>query len=110
MTDTRAAFEAHFQLSSRQAKKDNAGEYIDQFVRARWEGWQAAINMFTPSPYQPDMSKKWQNVNISIPPAPPMPPSKVGPIACQQRMKEAGQPYPRTCPSCGLGPCHRRVA
>lgn len=42
MTDTRAAFEAHFQLSQRQAKKDNAGEYIDEFVRAKWEGWQAA--------------------------------------------------------------------
>lgn len=43
-------------------------------------------------------------------PAPPMPAYKVGPVACQQRMKEAGQPYPRTCPSCGLGPCNRRDA
>lgn len=42
MTDSRSAFEANFQLSSRQAKRDNAGEYIDEFVRAKWEGWQAA--------------------------------------------------------------------
>jgi hypothetical protein len=43
MTDTRAQFEAHFQLSSRQAKKDNAGCYIDEKVRDKWEGWQAAM-------------------------------------------------------------------
>jgi hypothetical protein len=42
MTDTRAAFEAHFQLSQRQAKRDNSVGYVDEFVRARWEGWQAA--------------------------------------------------------------------
>jgi hypothetical protein len=42
-TDPRAAFEAHFQLSQRQAKRDNAGEYIHEYVRARWEGWQAAM-------------------------------------------------------------------
>lgn len=42
MTDTRSAFERHFQLSQRQAKKDNAGEYIDEKVRDKWEGWQAA--------------------------------------------------------------------
>lgn len=40
MTDTRAAFESHFQLSQRQAKKDNSGEYINPETKARWEGWQ----------------------------------------------------------------------
>lgn len=41
--DTRTAFESHFKLSSRQAKRDNAGEYIDEKVRDKWEGWQAAM-------------------------------------------------------------------
>jgi hypothetical protein len=48
MTDTRDAFERHFQLSQRQAKRDNSGEYIDEFVRARWEGWQAAMAVKLP--------------------------------------------------------------
>lgn len=24
---------------------------------------------------------------------------------CQKELKAAGTPYPRTCPTCGLGPC-----
>jgi hypothetical protein len=27
---------------------------------------------------------------------------------CQQELRAAGRPYPRTCPICGLGPCQRR--
>lgn len=42
MTDqSREQFEAHFALSQRQAKRDNAGDYIDEKVRDKWEGWQA---------------------------------------------------------------------
>ena len=26
---------------------------------------------------------------------------------CQQKLREAGKPYPRTCERCGLGPCIR---
>lgn len=43
VNDNRATFEAHFQLSQRQAKRDNSGSYIDEKVRDKWEGWQAAM-------------------------------------------------------------------
>lgn len=41
--DSRAAFEAHFNLSSRQAwrTKDQSG-YLNSEVQAWWKGWQAA--------------------------------------------------------------------
>lgn len=26
-------------------------------------------------------------------------------MVCQQKLMDAGKPYPRTCPECGLGPC-----
>lgn len=29
-------------------------------------------------------------------------------MEAQCELKAAGKPYPRTCPVCGLGPCHRR--
>jgi len=31
--------------------------------------------------------------------------NRVRPPGCQQALREAGQPYPRTCAACGLGPC-----
>jgi hypothetical protein len=41
--DDRAAFEAHFDLSSRQAWRTKEGkEYRDQLVQLKWMGWQAA--------------------------------------------------------------------
>lgn len=31
-------------------------------------------------------------------------------MICQQEERAAGRPYPRTCPTCGLGPCRRAGA
>lgn len=31
-------------------------------------------------------------------------------MTCQQELRAAGQPYPRTCQDCGLGPCKRQGA
>lgn len=40
--DTRADFEAHFALCSRQAWQHRDGSYKDPLVQASWLGWQAA--------------------------------------------------------------------
>lgn len=40
--ESRAAFEAHFRLCSRQAWRTKAGDYMNQDVQKWWEGWQAA--------------------------------------------------------------------
>ena len=44
MTDqTRAAFEAHFQLTQRQAWTHKDGSYRNTDVQKWWEGWQAGV-------------------------------------------------------------------
>lgn len=43
MTDTREQFEAHFDLTERQLKRDNYGDYTDPYVQHRWVGWQRAM-------------------------------------------------------------------
>lgn len=46
MTDqTRADFEAHFQLTQRQAWQHKDGSYQFPEIQAKWEGWQAAVTM-----------------------------------------------------------------
>ena len=42
-TDAHAAFEMHFQLSSRQAWKTKDGnDYLNKDIQAKWMGWNAA--------------------------------------------------------------------
>lgn len=42
-TDAHVAFEAHFNLSSRQAWKTKDGlNYLNPDIQSKWEGWQAA--------------------------------------------------------------------
>lgn len=44
-TDAHAAFEKHFNLSSRQAWKTKDGnDYLNQDIQAKWMGWQAAMD------------------------------------------------------------------
>lgn len=49
--ESRAAFEAHFRLCSRQAWRTKAGDYMNSDVQKWWEGWQAREKTAIPRPF-----------------------------------------------------------